>query len=182
MMASKEKINELLQFITRTRMIHIYISGATPGQLYKSIPDPHADSNEDLTVIVPSPEAGSKLINFINDLGKQTLAMILTRNGMHLNRRKAIRLKCLDCSGFLWNDVKDCEHTACPLHPYRSGQGKQEPVSRNKAIREFCSWCVVDQKHEVRKCGVADCPLYKFRGFLVKKQHIGASSDTISVK
>lgn len=72
-MASKEKINELLRFIARPRMIHIYISGAkpnTPDQLYKSIPDPYAGSNDDLRIFVPSPEAGSKLINFINDLGK----------------------------------------------------------------------------------------------------------------
>lgn len=98
--------------------------------------------------------------------------MILTRNGIaevHLNRRKAIHLKCLDCSGFEWNEVRDCEHTDCPLYPYRTGKGKQDAVNRNRAIKEFCTWCVVDQTAEVAKCGGVHCPLYKYRGYLLQK-------------
>ena len=34
---------------------------------------------------------------------------------------KAIRLKCLDCSGGSSNEVKLCPADKCPLHPFREG-------------------------------------------------------------
>lgn len=108
--------------------------------------------------------------------------MILTRDGVaevQVNRRKAIHLRCLDCSGFEWNEVRDCEHTDCPLYPYRTGRGKQVPASRNRAIKEYCMWCGVDQPGEITACTSLHCPLYKYRGYLAKKQHIGATSDMI---
>lgn len=35
---------------------------------------------------------------------------------------RAIRLKCLDCSGWQWSEVEKCEHTACILWPLRFGK------------------------------------------------------------
>lgn len=35
---------------------------------------------------------------------------------------KAIRLKCLDCSGFQAAEVRQCPVTDCPLYPYRMGK------------------------------------------------------------
>ncbi|MGA2775652.1 MAG: hypothetical protein ABSE81_06295 [Candidatus Omnitrophota bacterium] len=35
---------------------------------------------------------------------------------------KAIRAKCLDCSGFQPSEVRRCESEDCPLFPYRLGK------------------------------------------------------------
>ena len=35
---------------------------------------------------------------------------------------KAIKEKCLDCSGFSANNVKECPCNDCPLYPYRLGE------------------------------------------------------------
>jgi hypothetical protein len=35
---------------------------------------------------------------------------------------KAIREYCLECGEPGWKAVKDCEHTACSLYPYRLGK------------------------------------------------------------
>lgn len=35
---------------------------------------------------------------------------------------RAIRKKCLDCSGDSAAEVRACELTACPLYPYRLGK------------------------------------------------------------
>lgn len=40
----------------------------------------------------------------------------------HLTPVKAIRAKCLDCSGFQPSEVRRCEITECPLFPYRLGK------------------------------------------------------------
>ena len=96
-------------------------------------------------------------------------AKILTKKGMvetvDLNRRKAIRLRCWDCSGFEYNEVRNCEHTKCELYPYRMGTEKQNPTARRKAIRAYCvNNCMIGQKREVTKCASKDyCPLYLFR-------------------
>jgi hypothetical protein len=34
---------------------------------------------------------------------------------------KAIRAKCIDCSGGTWSEVRKCVATACPLWPFRMG-------------------------------------------------------------
>ena len=39
---------------------------------------------------------------------------------------KAIRAKCLDCSGGSSNEVKLCEMTECSLYPYRLGKRPKE--------------------------------------------------------
>ena len=35
---------------------------------------------------------------------------------------KAIRAKCLDCSGFQPSEVRNCYITECPIFPYRMGK------------------------------------------------------------
>jgi len=91
---------------------------------------------------------------------------ILGKNGVkvvNLNRRKAIREKCLNCAGWCHKEVTNCIVTDCTLYPFRSGQGKQNAKDRSKAIREYCLWCVNGQHGEVIKCPSMDCPLYPYR-------------------
>jgi len=81
-----------------------------------------------------------------------------------INRRKAIREKCLNCSGWSLKDVTDCEFEgSCQLHPFRSGRGKQDAKARLKAIKDYCLWCMNGQRYEVAKCTAPDCPLFVYR-------------------
>lgn len=86
---------------------------------------------------------------------------------------KAIRKRCLNCSGFSPQEVKDCpcfendgNLERCPLFPYRFGkrpanyQGKR---AIRKAIRAYCLRCCGGNKKLVSKCPVTDCPLYRLR-------------------
>ncbi|HPW37581.1 MAG TPA: hypothetical protein PK922_14035 [Syntrophorhabdus sp.] len=90
-----------------------------------------------------------------------------------LNRRKAIREICLTCSAWSPSEVENCHFTDCPLFPYRTGKGKQNPKDRNKSIKSYCTWCSGDQIKEVRLCPSVDCPLHPFR--LSGKNHQNAS-------
>jgi len=38
---------------------------------------------------------------------------------------RAMRLKCLDCCGFVEMEVEKCPSTNCPLYPYRKGRVKK---------------------------------------------------------
>jgi hypothetical protein len=80
-----------------------------------------------------------------------------------LNRRKAIRERCRNCVGWNPSGVRSCEIAECPLHPYRSGNGKQNAKARRKAIRDYCLWCCAKQRKEVYKCPAKYCPLFVFR-------------------
>jgi len=80
-----------------------------------------------------------------------------------LNRRRAIRERCLNCSGWIHKEVSECEFTDCALYPYRTGKGKQNADDRKKAIRKYCLWCTCDQPKEIRLCPAKDCPLYPYR-------------------
>jgi len=103
------------------------------------------------------------------------------------NRRKSIRAKCLDCSGWSYKEVANCEFKDCPLFPYRSGRGKQNAKARAKAIRKYCLWCVNGQKKELLECPAIDCELWPYRKYKVerpikikslpKKRHIEALSE-----
>ncbi|MFO8164522.1 MAG: hypothetical protein R6T98_08305 [Desulfatiglandales bacterium] len=91
---------------------------------------------------------------------------IQNKNGfkiVNLNRRRAIREKCLNCSAWSIKEVEDCQHTDCPLYPYRSGKGPQNAKARGKAIRDYCLWCMNGNASEVRKCPTRDCPLFPYR-------------------
>jgi hypothetical protein len=76
------------------------------------------------------------------------LTVILGKHGLktiELNRRKAIREKCLNCSAWSPKEVKNCGFDSypkdtklqtklqtkhCHLYPYRSGKGKQDVKQR----------------------------------------------------
>ncbi len=92
--------------------------------------------------------------------------LILGKNGskeVDINRRKAIRERCLNCTGWSYKEVTSCEFANCPLYPFRSGQGKQNAKARAKAIRKFCFWCMNGQNGEVSKCPSIDCSLFPYR-------------------
>jgi hypothetical protein len=104
-----------------------------------------------------------------------------------LNRRRAIRERCLNCSGWVPKEVLNCEFFDCCLYSFRSGKGKQNPKSREKAIRQYCLRCMCGQRSEVSKCVSNDCPLFPYRmngidsaskmTVLLKKGHIEAVSE-----
>jgi len=41
---------------------------------------------------------------------------------------KAIRAKCINCSGFQPKEVKECPVKSCALWPFRMGRGYDEPL------------------------------------------------------
>lgn len=91
---------------------------------------------------------------------------ILAKNGfkiVDLNRRKAIRERCLNCAGWSYIEVTNCTFTDCHLFPYRSGQGKQNANNRSRAIRKYCLWCMSCKHGEVSRCPSTDCCLFPFR-------------------
>ena len=111
---------------------------------------------------------------------------ITSKDGLRvvdLNRRKAIHQRCLNCSCWIPSEVTGCTFTDCPLFPFRTGKGKQDPKARGKAIRKYCLWCMAGQSSEVAKCVSRICPLFAFRmsgidrsvemASLPKKDHIG---------
>jgi hypothetical protein len=106
--------------------------------------------------------------------------MVLGRNGpviMNLNRRKAIRERCLNCVGWIPKEVRICDFTLCALHPYRMVTGKQDVRDRAKAIRRYCLQCCNDQPTEVRLCPCRDCSLYPYRLSKVDRS-VEIKSDT----
>ncbi len=82
---------------------------------------------------------------------------------ININRRKAIRERCLNCSGWSRSEVQGCLIRSCTLFHYRKGTGKQDAKARNKAIRDYCLWCSLDQRFEMLECTARDCPLFPFR-------------------
>ena len=97
---------------------------------------------------------------------------ILSKSGhkiVNLNRRKAIRERCLCCTAWHPAQVTNCKLTNCQLYPFRSGTGKQNAKARDKAIRDYCLWCGADQSHEVRKCRVFDCSLWSYRKTVIDR-------------
>lgn len=101
---------------------------------------------------------------------------VQTKGGLrtvNLNRRKAIRHACLNCSGWSRKEVTGCRMADCPLYPFRSGRGQQEAKARSKAIRSYCRWCQNDQLMEVASCQIRTCALFPFR-----KVRINRTVDT----
>ncbi len=88
-----------------------------------------------------------------------------------LNRRRAIRERCLNCSGWSTAEVKRCQHEDCPLHIFRVDTGKQDAKARSKAIKQYCLDCSNGSLAEVRKCAASDCPLFVFRNGRVAQAH-----------
>ena len=88
---------------------------------------------------------------------------------VELNRRKAIREKCLNCVGWSTKDIKKCDMTDCHLYKFRTGQGKQDSKLRAKTIRKFCLWCMCGRPNEVAKCTAPDCPLFAYKKTTIDK-------------
>ena len=78
---------------------------------------------------------------------------------------KAIRKRCIDCSGFELKAVRDCpfdgkQEEECQLYTLRMGKGSRACLRR---IRKYCLWCCSDQAYEVRLCPAVECPLWVYR-------------------
>ena len=80
-----------------------------------------------------------------------------------LNRRKAIRERCLNCVGWEPKQVSSCQSSDCPMHAFRSGRGHQDASRRNQAIKDYCQWCMGDDPKQVADCSSKECPLYAYR-------------------
>jgi hypothetical protein len=90
---------------------------------------------------------------------------------------KAIRMRCLDCSGMCPSEVRNCDRDGirehwCELWPYRMGHRpeKKPALSALQSIRRYCvDNCMCGQVNEVRLCPQGfdgpgtTCPLYEFR-------------------
>jgi hypothetical protein len=97
---------------------------------------------------------------------------VQTKDGnkiIDLNRRKAIRERCLNCAAWHPSEIANCKIVDCHLHPFRSGTGKQDSKARDKAIRNYCLWCGAEQTHEVRKCQVFECSLWPYRKSVIDR-------------
>ncbi len=78
---------------------------------------------------------------------------------------KAIRKKCVNCSGFELKRVRECpfdgiKDEECSLYPLRMGKGSRATLRR---IRAYCLWCCLEQRHEVRLCPATKCPIWEYR-------------------
>ena len=60
-------------------------------------------------------------------------------NKSKMTPMRAIRAKCLDCSGWSAQEVRLCPAEHCPLHPYRSGHNPKRKGIGNKHIDERIS-------------------------------------------
>ncbi len=102
------------------------------------------------------------------------LVPVLRKNGIeiiNLNRRRAIRERCLNCSAWSSKEVTLCEFITCSLYSSRTGKGNQNPKERAKAIRKYCLWCTNDQHSEVLNCPSVDCPLFPYRKTRTERPH-----------
>ena len=73
---------------------------------------------------------------------------------------KAIRARCVDCTGREKKAVRACDFADCPLHPLRMGRGSRSVL---KPIRVYCLWCMSGHREEIRRCPSDGCPLFPFR-------------------
>jgi len=106
---------------------------------------------------------------------------IQSKNGtriVNINRRKAIRENCLNCSAWSAKEVENCQHKDCPLYPYRLGRGPQNAKARAKAIRDYCLWCMAGSTYEVGHCVIEDWPLFPYRQFSVDRSVEISPTDT----
>ena len=64
------------------------------------------------------------------------------------NPVKAIREKCLDCCCGSTAEVKLCDITSCPIHPFRFGKN---PFRQKREMTEEQKKVAVDRMREARK-------------------------------
>ena len=64
------------------------------------------------------------------------------------NPVKAIRAKCIDCCCGSTAEVKECQATECPLHPFRFGKN---PYRQRREMTDEEKQVLADRLKEVRK-------------------------------
>ena len=94
---------------------------------------------------------------------------------------KAIRAKCIDCSGFEPKRVRECpfdgkEDELCQLYPLRMGKGSRSTL---KQIRAYCLWCCIGQRKEVKLCPSTKCSLWEYR-FGKRPKNTSADSKNLT--
>lgn len=55
-------------------------------------------------------------------------------SNIRLNRSKAIRLKCLDCTCNQISEITNCEIKSCPLWRYRTGKEEKDELNPYYAV------------------------------------------------
>jgi hypothetical protein len=66
------------------------------------------------------------------------LELRMTAADFHADRHsalKAIKLKCVDCSGLSKSEVRNCAFTDCALHPFRQGKNPNRTYSPDERAR-----------------------------------------------
>lgn len=77
---------------------------------------------------------------------------------------KAIRARCLDCSGGSQKEVRECPIDWCPLYEYRLGhRPKEKTLTPMRAIRAHCIACCDGNIREPSLCTAIKCPLYAYK-------------------
>lgn len=71
----------------------------------------------------------------------------------------AVRLRCLDCCGYLQAEVKRCPIKNCLLWPYRMKTGR----IKLRTIRQYCLDCMGGSSVNVQGCADKECSLFPFR-------------------
>ena len=91
---------------------------------------------------------------------------------------KAIRARCLNCSGGSAKEVRSCTFTECPLYEYRSGHRPTEKVlTPMKAIRAHCVSCCNGNIREASLCTAKKCPLHAYKKGKRPQRHNSLSDD-----
>ena len=62
---------------------------------------------------------------------KNALNNIKKTNDKKLTPLKAIRQKCIECSGGSFKEVRECQHDDCSLFNNRFGKGREQIDERN---------------------------------------------------
>ena len=117
-------------------------------------------------------------------MGNKTI--IRTKNGFRvaiINRRKAIRNFCAECVGWETSEIEKCEGKhldgwMCSFHPFRSGQGEQDPKKRDAAIKKQCRYCMQGNTILINRCTSQYCPVYPYRNHRVDRTYLFPASWT----
>lgn len=60
----------------------------------------------------------------------------MNNKNKNLTPLKAIRARCLDCSGFHPKEVRNCGHVDCPLYLYRFGKNpRRKGIGGNEEFK-----------------------------------------------
>ena len=85
------------------------------------------------------------------------------------SRRLAIKYYCMECVGFVHDEMKNCTTPECPFFEYRFGKLPQGKTVNNraKAIRGYCLNCVSDDQDYIAHCLEESseklCPIHPYR-------------------